>query len=99
MAKAILINAPYPSSKANIEGKIQTCDKNTVNVKMLLRCRARHLNVTNQVLLVDLTAELCVEYLDNVVDMERLPYTGIILLESCWRCSSKLLNKNTKDLK
>ena len=101
MAKAILINAPYHSSKANIEGKIQTCDKNTVNVEKLLRCRARHLNVTNQVLLVDMNAVKCIEYLDNVEGnkIKCLPYKGIILLESWKRCSSKLLNRNTRDLK
>ena len=80
------------------------CDENTVNVDALLRCRPKHIAVPSQVLVVDTDTEKCSKILDDVEALpnskiECLPYSGIILLESGKRSSSKILQRNTNKLK
>ena len=103
-SKATLLNNPNQFSELNIERSNRICDKDTVNVDALLRCRPKHIAVPSQVLLVDTDTEKCSQILDDVEALpnskiECLPYCGIILLESGKRSSSKMLQRNTNKLK
>ena len=99
IAKALVLNDPSSSSSADIEGRLKTCDKKTVNVENLLRCKTGNRNWKNEILLVDLTAEKCLEHLDKMDDIECLHYKGIILLENWKYSSSPPVNLNTREVK
>jgi len=96
MAKTRLLNNPIPSSKVDAQGILKKCDKNTAIPDTLLKCGTQQLNQKNRILLVDMEWKECLEALDNLDDIECLPYKGIILMENWNFSSSRPVNFDSK---